>query len=165
MSRWRRHEVGAPIEHADVHEPGQGIERAVPAIGRHRRREELVDRRPETVERGNPPRGRELRRPDHVELQHIGLADVRVEPLDVELVALVGVVGRGAQLDRDLGMRGAEPLELPARHLAFAAEEAARQRQHSFAVPPQPPATARMATPHPAIAQLRVNNTGIVLLL
>ena len=48
-------------------------------------------------------------------------------------MALVGAVGRGAQLDRETRMRRPEPLELPAHHLAFAAEQAARQREHSFA--------------------------------
>ena len=48
-------------------------------------------------------------------------------------MALIGAVGRGAQLDRETRICRPESLELPAYHLAFAAEQAARQRQHSFA--------------------------------
>ena len=103
--RRRTHQVGAPVQHPHVHEPRQGVEAAVPPVGRDRRGEEGVGRRPEAIEIENPARRGELRRPDGVELQDVGLAGPRVEPLDVELVPLVGRV-RGGPLDH-ADLRGA----------------------------------------------------------
>ena len=86
-----------------------------------------VGRRPEAVERQDPAGGGELRRPDRVELEDVGLARPRVEPLHVELMALVGRVGRGPLHDPDVGVLPHESRELAAQDLALGAERAARE--------------------------------------
>ena len=77
------------------------------------------------VEAGNPPGCRELRRPHDVELQDVGIAHPRVEPLHVELMPLVRRIGRGPQRHVDRWMRSPEAFELPADDLAFPADHAA----------------------------------------
>ncbi len=77
------------------------------------------------VERQNPAGGGELGSPDRVELEDVGIARTGVEPLHVELMALVGGVGGAALLDPDVGMLAHEPRELAPQHLPLGAEHAA----------------------------------------
>ena len=71
--------------------------------------------------------GGELRGPDRVELENVGLADVGVEPLHVELMALVGGVRSGPLHDPDIGVLLHESRELAPQDRAFGAECAARK--------------------------------------
>ena len=94
--------------------------------------EEVVDVEVESVERQNPSGRRELRGPDHVELQHVGIGRAGVEPLHVELMALVGGVGRGLHLHAYGRVQRLEAVELPPNRLAFPAYRAASERQHMW---------------------------------
>jgi len=82
------------------------------------------------VQREDPLGGGELGSPDGVELEDVGVARPGVEPLHVELVALVGGVGGSALLDPDVGMLAHEPPELAAEHLPLGAEHAAGEGDH-----------------------------------
>ena len=129
MAGGARREVGPPVQHADVHEPRQRVQRAVPAVRSDGGGKELIDARFEPVEAGNPSRGREFRGPDDVELQDVGIARPGVQPLHVQLMPLVRRVRRGPQRDVNRGVRLAEPIELAPDHFAFAPDEAAGKRQ------------------------------------
>ena len=80
------------------------------------------------VERQDPAGGGELRRPDHVELQDVRVAGAGVEPLDVELMPLVGRVRRHPLDHLDARVRRHEPGELPDQDLALGAQRADRER-------------------------------------
>ncbi len=121
-------QVGPPVQHPDVDEPGQGVQRAVPTIGLYRGGEERGGIRRETVERQDPAGGSEFWRPDYVELQDVGVTRVRVQPLHVELMALVGRIGRLAPLDTDSGMSSHEPVELSLQQFRFRPDRAGRER-------------------------------------
>jgi hypothetical protein len=118
-------QVGAPVEHPHVDEPGQRVEGAAPAVGLDGGGEEGVDVGGEAVERQDPAGGAELGGPHHVELEDVGVAGAGVEPLDVELVALVGGVGGAALLDHDVGVGGGEARELRRQHLGLRTQRAA----------------------------------------
>jgi hypothetical protein len=95
-----RDEVASVVEHPHVGEPRQGVQPTPHAIRRDHAFEEAVGVGAEAVEREDPPGRGELRRPHHVELEDVGLARPRVEPLDVALVPLVGGVRRRAHEHR-----------------------------------------------------------------
>src|SRR5919199_1089536 len=60
-----------------------------------------------------PVSGRgKLRRPDDVQLEHVGIAGPGIEPLHVELMLLVGGVRRDALHHPDTGMGRVEPGQL-----------------------------------------------------
>jgi len=105
-----RNEVGATIEKPDVREPRQRVEFSCPRVGRDRCWKKLRSGRPVLVERQDPPRRRELRSPDDVELEDGRIAHPGIEPLDVELVPLRRVVGRALELDPDSGIELHKPL-------------------------------------------------------
>ena len=130
-----RHQVGSPVQHADVDEPRQGVQRAVPAIGRDGGGKEPIDGRMIPIEAGNPPGRRELRRPHDVELQDVGIARPRVEPLDIELMPLVRRIGRRPQRHRDRRMRPPEAFELAADDVGFPSDHAAGEGEHRLTGP------------------------------
>ena len=86
------------------------------------------------VEREHPARSRELRRPHDIELQHIGLAGARVQPLNEELVTLGRVVRRVLNPDVNTRISKLETRDLAREHLALRAECTARKRDHSAGV-------------------------------
>ena len=122
--RRRIEEIGAPVEQPDVNEPGHPVQGAPPPRSRERGREEVVDVGSKAVERQDPAGRRELCRPDDVELQDIWIRRAGIQPLHVQLMALVGRVGCDAQLDLHTGMALSETHELPAHDLGFGAERA-----------------------------------------
>jgi hypothetical protein len=91
---------------------------------------EAGDIRSKTIERKNPSGGSELRRPDDVELQDVRCRRARIQPLDVELMALIGGVRRDAQLHPHVRMPLREPIQLPTNDCGFRPERAAGERQH-----------------------------------
>jgi hypothetical protein len=115
------HAVGAPIEHADVDEPGQGEQRAVQLVRCAHAGEEPLDV-DVLGERRQEAGARELGDPHDVELQHVGRGDASGQPLHVELMAEVGGVGRAAHLDVDVWMRGLEALDERREGATFLAE-------------------------------------------
>src|SRR5215203_7104215 len=119
-------QVRAPVKHADVDEPRQCVERPVPAMRVYRAGEEVLDRRTEGIEWGDPAGSGELGRPDDIELQHVGIAHASVQPLDVELMSEVGCVRGGAQGDSDVWIRLPEPLELAAKNVSLTSDGASR---------------------------------------
>ena len=122
-------QIGPPIEHADVHEPRQGKERSLPPISRDRGGEEFVRRRMEAVKRQNPSGRRELRCRDGIELQDVRLRGVRIQPLDVQLVLLVGGIGNRLNFNLQVGMLRLERGELMPQHLAFTTDGAAGEHE------------------------------------
>src|SRR5439155_19492227 len=74
-----------------------------------------------------PLRRGDLRRPHRVELQHVGVAGVGVQPLDVELMALVGGVSGLAQLNANIGVLLLEAVELPPEDVRLAPDGAGRE--------------------------------------
>jgi hypothetical protein len=118
-------EVGTPVQHADIHEPGQGEQLPLPAVGRDGHGEERRRVRAEPLERQDPSGGGELRRPDGVHLENVRVGGPGIEPLHIELVAKVGGIGGGTHLDPDARTLPVEPLELATQDLSFGAEHAA----------------------------------------
>jgi hypothetical protein len=117
-------EVGAVVEHPGIDEPRERVEPPLHATGREGAREEPRRVGGEAVEREYPPGGGELGRPDHVELEHVRVAHPRVEPLDIELVALVGRVGRRALDHTDVRVRAREAHKLAAQHAGLGSDRA-----------------------------------------
>ncbi len=118
-------QIGAPIQQADVDEPGQRVERSVPPRGFDRRGHEVVCVGRESVERQHPAGGGEFRDPDHVELQYVGRFRPCVQPLHIELMALIRGIRRDLQVHADAGMLVGEPRKLTADHVALGTERAA----------------------------------------
>lgn len=77
----------------------------------------------------DPSRRCELGGPDDVELQHVWNGSVRIEPLDVELMPLIGGVRRDAQFNLDVGMERVESSQLRAHHIRFGPERTPGKRQ------------------------------------
>jgi hypothetical protein len=98
-----------------------------PAVGLDGGREEVRLAGREALEWQDPPGGSELGGPYDVELKDVGLADARVEPLHVELVALGGVVRRALHVDEDVRVERHEARDLPAQELTLGAKRAARE--------------------------------------
>ena len=88
------------------------------------------------VQRQHPSGCGELGGPDDVQLQHVRLGCTGVQPLHVQLMALVGCVGRDAQLDAHAGMLLLERRELLLHQAPFRAERAGRQRHERAIVGP-----------------------------
>src|SRR6185312_15099622 len=126
--RRRRSQIGPPIKHPDIHEPGNGKEGIPPTIGRDGRGKEGRGIGPETVQREDPACGGEFRRPDHVELKNIGLAGPRVEPLHVELMLLVRRVRSLPLYHSDSRVLCHEPCELLAEYHRLCPQHARRKR-------------------------------------
>ena len=110
-------------------EASHRIARAFPASGRERRWQEIVDARLESVERQNPSGRRKLRHPDDVELQNVRRRRAGVEPLHVELMALIRRVGCDLQLHAHPGTPLCKTSELAPYNVALRSERAARERQ------------------------------------
>src|SRR5262249_5913712 len=129
IARRSRHGVGAPVQHADVDEPRQRIQRAVPAVRGQDASEETVRWWMEPVEAGNPSGGCEFGRPDDIELKDVRVDRSRIEPLHVELVPLIRSIRRWPQLDMNRWVRLLETLELEPNDLAFPADAAERNAE------------------------------------
>ena len=127
------HQVSAPIQHADVDEPGQGVDVAPPSIGGHRRREEVFRMRLESIERENPSGGGELRRPDHVELQNVRFRCAGIEPLHVQLVTDIRRIGRGSNVHARVRMKRLKSCELPLNDSCLSSDRARRHGQRRLA--------------------------------
>ena len=95
--------------------------------------EKAIDRRIVPIEIGDPAGRRELGRPHDIQLQDVRIAHPGIEPLDVELMPLVGGVGSGAQrhLDRRMGPRKA--VKLPADDVGLAPDRTAGEGQRRLA--------------------------------
>ena len=132
MGRRSVEEIRPPVEQPDVDEPRYRIERALPASGRERRWQEIVDVRPESVERQNPSGRRKLRHPDDVELQDVWRRHAGVEPLHVELMPLIRGIWRGPKHNRKRWVLSLESIELSADHVAFTSDEAPGKREDAF---------------------------------
>jgi hypothetical protein len=91
--------------------------------------QEILDVECGDINGKNPSGPRKLGGPDHVELQDVGSRCSGVEPLDVQLMALIGGIGRDAQLDFDAGMTFGKPIDLTSHHRGFGADGAAGERQ------------------------------------
>jgi hypothetical protein len=120
-----RQEIGSPVEHADVHEPRQRKQGVPPPIRDDGGRKECGGVRLKSVQREDPTGRRELWGPDRIELEDIGVAGAGIEPLDIQLMPLIGGIGRVSADDTDSGVLGVEPLELPVEDLGLGAEGAA----------------------------------------
>jgi len=105
-------EIRATIQQSDIGEPWKGVELPRPGVGGDRRWKEFRFRRTVLFQRENPSRRRKFGSPHYIELQDRRIADARVEPLHVELVALGRVVGCALQLDPDPGIELHEALQL-----------------------------------------------------
>jgi hypothetical protein len=90
---------------------------------------EIVHVNGKRVEREYPSRPGELSSPDDVKLQDVGLDGAGVEPLNIQLMALVGGIRRDTQLDRDTRVGLAEPVELTPRDGRFGTQPAAGEGQ------------------------------------
>jgi hypothetical protein len=97
----------------------------VPAVRRQRDGKEVLDAWIKSVEAQDPSRCGKLGCPDDVELQHVGVSGARVQPLHVQLVAMVRGVRRGLHVDANVGMHRVEPVQLRANRFAFSADGAA----------------------------------------
>src|SRR5687767_5811917 len=86
LQRARRsgEEVGPPIEHSHVHEPGDRVEPPLPPVRLQAGRKPIMFRWSETIEGEDPSGGGEFGRPDHIELQDIRSPHLGIEPLHVE---------------------------------------------------------------------------------
>jgi hypothetical protein len=62
-------------------------------------------------------------------LKNVGLRDARIEPLDVELMPLIGRIRRHAKLYVDSRVLAGEPRQLALDDRTFGAERAAREGQ------------------------------------
>jgi hypothetical protein len=80
------------------------------------------------IERPDPPGRCEFGRPHHIELQDVRIRRPGVEPLHVELMTLIGGVGRRSNLDAH-AVLGLEPRNLAPDNLAFGAEHASGEGQ------------------------------------
>jgi hypothetical protein len=119
------YQIRAPVQHADVHEPGQCKERVPPPIRGNGRGEEGGRVRAELIEGKDPSGGGELRGPDGVELEDVRITRAGVQPLDVELVPLIRGVRRVPPFHPDPGMLGIESGELPYQDLGLRSQRAA----------------------------------------
>jgi hypothetical protein len=126
-------EIGTPVEQADVDEPRDREKLSGPHVRLDGRGEEAVARRGEAVERTDPSRRGELRCPDDVELENIGSAGVRVQPLDVQLMTLRCIIRRGLNLDAKPRVLHHEPRDLTTHHGALGSECASGERDDAAA--------------------------------
>jgi len=110
--RLARHQIGAAVEKPDIGKPRKRVELPRPRIRLDCGGKEFATRRSVSRERQHPPRRRELRCPDDVELENGGIPDSRVEPLHIELMPLRRVVGSALELDPDPRVELRESLEL-----------------------------------------------------
>ena len=121
-------QIAPPVEHSHVHEPGDGVEGVLPEVRPDGGVEEGVRRGIEGREREDPSRGGELGGPDHVELEDVRVRTPGDEPLDVELMALIGGVGGGPDLHPDVGMLLLKGFELSAEDVRLGSHRAPGDR-------------------------------------
>jgi hypothetical protein len=101
----------------------------LPAVRIERCGKEIVTVGGRQVDRVYPAGSGEFGSPDDVELEDIGIGRPGVQPLHVQLVALIGGVGCHAELDRHVRMQRFEPRQLRADDGALGAHRASREGQ------------------------------------
>jgi hypothetical protein len=62
--------------------------------------------------------------PHDIELQNVGIGGAGVEPLHIQLMAIVGSIGRRAHFDAQRRMTRLESRELASKELGLAADRA-----------------------------------------
>src|SRR5262249_1488946 len=85
--------------------------------------------RVELIQVEDPTRRRKLWRPHHVKLQDVGIGRTRVQPLDVELVTIVGGVWRRAQFDAYRRMHRVKAIQLTADGVGLRANRTAGKHE------------------------------------
>ena len=106
------------------------------------------------VDRPNPPGRCKLGRPDHIELQDVRIRRPGVEPLYVELMTLIGGVGRLSYFDAH-AVLGLEPRNLTPDNLAFGAEHASGEGQRVGRAPAGGCSATATTTPTAARQNIR----------